>query len=233
MTLLWFTLSASPASASSGEFTRAAANADWTQGSIAGFIAWTGCEKAAPPPNEEPEPPGEGESKTPLPPEMPYCRWTPYATVGPGTEASDCESDGRKLNSLGPEVELLWSEDERQGVGSASFDLPAILLSGVPGQLACLSVIEVAQTDQELPCMPPGEPLPPGWHCPYVHASSFRALASAPLERSPFDVSEPTTIARRQHRHGQCHRQRKRARHRKHHAASCGKRHRHWHNAQN
>lgn len=102
--------------AAGGEFTQAESNAGWTQGSLAGSVTWTGCENAVAPPVEGPENPGEGgKSTTPLAPESPYCGWTPYVTVGPGTGPAECDSAERQLGSLGPEVGLVWSERRKAG----------------------------------------------------------------------------------------------------------------------
>jgi hypothetical protein len=165
--------------ASSGEITRAEAIAEWTQGSVAGSVTWTGCANAVRPPTQSP-----GGPESP-PPEPAYCAWIPYATIGPASSSSDCSAAARQLHGLGEGVSLVWSGGERQGVGSAEFDLTDVSLSGEPEQLLCLSATEYAQTDRTIPCMPPGEPLPPGWHCPYAIASYPVFLAEMMLVTQP------------------------------------------------
>lgn len=168
------------ASASSGVITRAEANSEWTQGSIAGSIAWTGCEHPSPmPPNEPPNPGSEPPGHQPPPPTYVDCTWTPYATVG-ASSAEGCSNAERQLPHLGDQISRVWS-DVRVGIGSASFDLPVIALDGSPFQLLCLSVLEMTHSAQAIPCAPPGEPLPPGWHCPYVEVAYFYPLASSSL----------------------------------------------------
>ena len=181
--------------ASSGEITRAEANAEWTHGSISGSVTWTGCVNAVqpprpPPPPPPPQPPQPLHLGSPSAPELPYCAWIPYATVGPASSSPDCSSADRRLPGLGEGVLLVWSGGERQGPGSTAFDLPSVSLDGAPGQLLCLSLTEIAQTDKTIPCAPPGEPLPPGWHCPYATASHPISLAEALLV-APSEPEEP------------------------------------------
>lgn len=177
------------ASASSGTITRAEANPDWSQGSIAGSVEWTGCEHPSPEPPEEPQPPEEkplsSEEPEDWPPPAPYvdCAWTAYATVGPNS-AEGCSDTERQLPDLGSQVTRVWS-DAGTDIGDATFDLPAVALNGSPFQLLCLSVLETTHSSQTIPCVPPGEPIPPGWHCPYVVVSYYYALAAASLAVAP------------------------------------------------
>jgi hypothetical protein len=182
-------VAAAGAGASSGEFTRAEANADWTLGSIAGSVTWTGCEHSVERPEKPPKPDRE-EPWEKTPPDPPYCVWIPYVTVGHGWQASECESASRQLPQLGNGVGLVWMGEEREGSGSVVFDRGDVTLDGLPGQLVCLSVTETAQTATEIPCAPPGPPVPPGWHCPYVNASYDHALASALLSAPSSNPAE-------------------------------------------
>lgn len=139
-------LLAEGALASSGEIDHAQTNEDWTYAFIAGTVDWTEeCPGSEP---QEPEPP---LSST--------CSWTPYATLGPAT--SDCTSLDRAWPDLGEGIQLVWSGGTRTGVGSASFDLPAVpLQGGDDAPLLCLSAFEVRD---EIDCnlVPPGD----WWDC--------------------------------------------------------------------
>jgi hypothetical protein len=151
-------LLASPAAnalASSGEITRSQANAGWTAGSIAGSAIWGGCKS--------------------LP-----CRWLPYVTVGQGTDPSECSADDRRWPHSDEQVTLAWSGGERSAGGSATFDVPEVPLSGVPGQLACLSLLEIYEERPE--CV-----LEPGVVCPMyiIDVVNYSVLASAPLSAPP------------------------------------------------
>jgi hypothetical protein len=157
----------------SGEVTRATASADWTEGSVAGSYTWIGCANAVTPPAESPFETSES------PP--PYCAWIPYATIGPGVSESECASTDRDWPDLGEDVTVAWWGGEFKGADMAKFKVPGILLDGASGQLLCLSAIEVAQSDETIPCVPPGPPLPQGWHCPYENRAYTHDLAAALL----------------------------------------------------
>ena len=195
------------AAGSSGEFTRAEANADGSLGSIAGSVTWTDCEYQAEYPKEPRGPEGEGEM--PLAP--PYCAWTPYVTIGPGSDASECAATNRWLGQLGDGISLVWSGGETGAPGTMAFDLYAVPLSGTTPQLACLSVVETAETGEEIPCMPPGPPLPLGWHCPFLTARTNHALAVASILAAPIAGTQPATVS---HRRRACPRVRHAPRHR-------------------
>jgi hypothetical protein len=138
-----------------GAITRAEANADWTLGSIAGSVEWTGCETAG-------------------------CDLTVYATVGSGSDASECSSADRQWPDLGEGVSLAWSYGGAgEGSGTAAFEVPDLALDGAPGQLLCLALVEAVSTGETIPCAPPGDPIPPGWHCPYVYEYIQHPLAAA------------------------------------------------------
>ena len=114
------------AAGSSGEFTRAEANADWSLGSIAGSITWTGC--------------GDGLDGG-LVVEPGSCQWLAYATIGPGSDPLECASSERRWPELGEGISVVWPS------GHPSFGVLSLESSGVPlvggaDQLACLSVIE-------------------------------------------------------------------------------------------
>jgi hypothetical protein len=138
-------------------------------GSIAGSVTWTGC----------------GDSiHAGLVVEPGSCEWTPYVTVGPGSDPSECSSAARRLPDLGDEVSLVWS-DETSREGYAAFDLLDVPLSGTPGQLTCLSVIATYAAR------------PSCWDqpviCPQfiVAASEFHALAQAWLGQRVEQPTEP------------------------------------------
>jgi hypothetical protein len=110
------------AQASTGVIKRAEASGDWTQASVSGSVTWTGCRYAS------------GF-------EVFSCTWTPYLTIGPGTRAADCNLTARGI-SPGEGITLAWKGQSHGGVGSQVFDLDGVPLSGAPGQLACLRVLE-------------------------------------------------------------------------------------------
>ncbi len=185
------TLSPASALASTGEITRATASRDWTQGSIAGSVSWTGCVHAVQPPTST----GPGPLPPPEPsPEPPYCGWIPYVTVAPISVSADCAADSRRWPDLGEGVSLAWSGGERLAAGVAQFDLPEVPLDGSPGQLFCLAAIERASSGT-IPCVPPGEPVPPGWHCPYNIISYFIQFDSASIQAPPPDLGLPSEPA--------------------------------------
>jgi hypothetical protein len=151
---------AAPPAPPSSEITRAFASAGWTRGSIAGAITWNGCANAIMPPASSHFPSGEFMSLPLL-----YCAWVPYATIGPGSSESECAAPDRDWPALGEDVALAWWSGKGSAPGLATFDLPAVSLDGVPGQLLCLSAIEIAQVAETLPCTAPEPSLPPGWRC--------------------------------------------------------------------
>lgn len=129
--------------ASSGEITRAEVNPDWTSASIAG-VAVRSNDCVVPPKDPDgPQPPKEPE--TTISPDSPpwACGWIPFATIGPGSSSADCSASGRRLNSIGEDVQLAWVGPELQGPGVAPFDLAALSLArGSAGPLLCLSAVE-------------------------------------------------------------------------------------------
>jgi hypothetical protein len=176
---------ASPTFAASGEISRAEAAPDWMHASIAGSVTWTGCENVLTAPQPPEGPVGEeyeAESGFPWAPESsasPTCAWRAFAALSP---TADCESVARVT---------VWSEGERSDQGTASFDMPDVPLNGQSGQYLCLEVIEVAADGMTIPCVPPGEPVPPGWHCPYATTSFLHLLASAPLFAAGAPSADP------------------------------------------
>lgn len=136
-------LPVSGALASSGEITRAEANGDWTQGSLAGTASWGGCSAPAPPPS--PFPPFGREA-------LPACTWEAFITVGPGSDSAECGDFDRQWPNAGEHVTLAWSSGQHAFAGSATFDLPEVPLSGESGQLACLTVVESYEVWP--PCLP-------------------------------------------------------------------------------
>ncbi|HYP56224.1 MAG TPA: hypothetical protein VEQ41_08005 [Solirubrobacterales bacterium] len=135
---------AAPASAtvSTGSIKRAEVDAGWTAASLAGIVYRPTSCVAPSPPGTGPRPP-----LTPWDPEPPPepavhfspCAWIPYATLG----TAPCSSPDRWLPNPGPGVQVVWSGGEREGAGSAPFDLPSVALAhGAAAQLLCLSAIE-------------------------------------------------------------------------------------------
>jgi hypothetical protein len=117
------------------------------------------------------------------------CGWIPYATVGPGTSQADCSSAGRRLDSLGQGVQLVWEGKEIGGPGSAGYDLQDVQLENGPNSpLLCLSAVEAVA--ESIMCA--AEELPGGATCPpYVVEHVYYQLDSALLE--PPSVEGPTT----------------------------------------
>ncbi len=178
---------ASTASAmeASGEFTRAEANEGWTQGSVAGSVSWEGCEISAHSPDRV---------GTPQPPEFPEgllpdgCRITPYVTVAPGTDPAECSSSDRTWPHSAGTQQLAWEGPTFARAGSATFDVTTVPLPGVPGQLACLSVLELRE---ERPQCSFGL----GVACPMWIAwvPTYRVAAAALLS-GPEPAEEPSTV---------------------------------------
>jgi hypothetical protein len=110
---------------SSGEITRALANADWTVGDIAATVSWNGCAG------------GAGLSD---------CAWIPYATIGPGASESECASPKRDWPGLGEGVRLAFRSGELNGPDTSRHESSMVSLRGVPEQLLCLFAIESAWT---------------------------------------------------------------------------------------
>ena len=156
--------------ASSGEITRAEANASWTLGSIEGSATWNGC------PVEwgewEPFPPYELQMR------REHCRLQAFVTVGPGSEPSDCSAESRKWPHSDEQVTLVWSSEETLGSGSGTFDESEVPLSGATEQLVCLSLLE---TYWERPECPPEQ------ICPQyiLVVQNYSVLASASMSAPP------------------------------------------------
>lgn len=178
---------AASAFGSTGQIVNTWANADWTVGSLVGTVEWTGCAHPAPKPFG---PSGEYVS----------CAWTAYVTAGPGT--SQCLAGDRRLTDLGNGDQLVWQGEKRTGNGSISFEVNDFPLEA--GKLLCLETAEETTDGTEIPCAPPGEPIPPDWHCPYVMTTYFNMLDSLVLEppmRLPQCLCPPTGPHRRRHHH--------------------------------
>lgn len=178
---------AASAFGSTGRIVNTWANADWTVGSLVGTVEWTGCANPAPKPFG---PSGEYVS----------CAWTAYVTAGPGT--AECLSPERRLTDLGPGEQLVWQGERSTGNASVAFEVNNFPLEA--GKLLCLETAEETTDGTEIPCAPPGEPIPPGWHCPYVMTTYFNALDSLVLSRPaplPPCLCPPTRPRRRHHHH--------------------------------
>jgi hypothetical protein len=196
------------ASAATGQITRALATPDWSQPSIAGSVTWTGCELEEPkrPPEKEP-PKEEGEEE--LPPVGPVvigCNWTPFVTIGPGTEASECSAPGRQQpEALGPGIALAWKGSKSSAEGTVGFEISEFPLNGSKNQLVCLSMLE------ELEVVMAAKPL-----TSYGPSMVSRPLASAFLTAEPSrtEPTKPCTCPApsppRKHRHHRRHRHRHR-----------------------
>jgi hypothetical protein len=178
---------------SSGEISRAQVSSDWTTASIAG-VANRINECVEPPEEPEPEGPEPGESSGPMPPIEPespprMCGWIPYATVGPGASQADCSSAGRRLDSLGQDVQLVWAGKEIEGPGSASYDLQDVQLENGPNSpLLCLSAVEAVV--ESVMCE-----VVEGGTCPYAIEHAYYQLDSALLEPPTPSMGNPTAIS--------------------------------------
>lgn len=222
-------LTPSSALAASGSIVRAEASHDWAEASIAGIVYRTvECVELP----EDPEEPSWPE--WPEPPESPYpsepldpveyfslCAWIPYATLGPASDGG-CASRDRRWPNVGEGVQLVWSEGERTGVGSAHFDIPALSLKNeADAPLLCLSVIEADKEGIACAAIYPS-PCPP-----YAIVGRHFQLDSALLEPQPEPAPEPkpdpsTTPpvtkqppaakkrGKRKHRQRRCHRRARR-----------------------
>lgn len=157
------------AAGSSGEFTRAEANADWSLGSVAGSITWTGC--------------GDGLEGG-LVVEPGSCQWLAYATIGPGSDPSECTSGERRWPEVGQGISVVWSSG-LTSLGVLPFESSDVSLMGGADQLACLSVVETYDAR------------PSCWDesviCPQFieNVSALNPLASAELGAPTEPPSEP------------------------------------------
>jgi hypothetical protein len=173
------------AASTSGEITTAMATPDWLHGDFAGSATWGGC--APLPPGKGPKPERQTEAID-LGPEAPTgqaCRWTPYATLGPGSSIEDCSSANRHLQSLGPDVHLVWKGETKWGAGTSSFEATGLSLDGIPGEVFCLAAVEEVPEETKIPCVPPDKPMPIDWHCPYVIRSYDIPLDARLVEVMP------------------------------------------------
>jgi hypothetical protein len=186
---------ATSALATTGQITTALVSPNWLEGDFAGAIEWTACAHPAPKPAPPPEEGGGPVASSSF--EYVDCTWTAYATVGPGSSSEACLSPDRRVNSLGVGVQLVWQGEKRTGAGSASFQANDFPLDGTPGKVLCLATAEETTDGTELPCMPPGPPIPPGWHCPYVMVTYFATLDSRVLElpREPAPTSSSASTS--------------------------------------
>jgi hypothetical protein len=113
---------------SSGQITRALANANWTLGDIAATVSWNECSGNARPSD---------------------CAWIPYLTIGPGASRSECDSPERDLPGLGEDVALAFGGGGFKGPGTLSYESPLVSLRGASDQLACLFAIERTRVAKE------------------------------------------------------------------------------------
>lgn len=193
-------VAAASADGASGRITLASVSSDGTKGSFAGTVEWTGCAHPLPPPFD-----GAGEYVA--------CTWMPYATVGPGSSGEACSSADRQLGGLGSGVQLVWKGEEETGLGAQSFSAADFALDGTAGKVLCLSAAEKGSAGTTIPCAPPGEPIPPGWHCPYREVTFFETLDSRLLVAAapppvcacnpPVQPRQRRAKHRRRHRHRQ------------------------------
>lgn len=138
-------LAPASASAATGAITKALATPDWTSATVAGSVTWAGCELQPPKSPEEPEPPKEEAEEEPPPvgPVITGCSWTPFVTIGPGTDASECSAPGRQQpEALGPGIVLAWKGSTSAAEGTVSFEISDMPLDGSKNQLVCLSLLE-------------------------------------------------------------------------------------------
>jgi hypothetical protein len=102
---------ASPADASTGQFSRAEATPDWTHGSFAGSATWTSCNAG--------------------------CKgWFAVVMVEPSTYTCEAEDWAGPYD---PNVQMLWNSGGQSANGTVSFDQSGVsILTGVYGQRLCL-----------------------------------------------------------------------------------------------
>lgn len=181
----------------SGSITRAEATYDWSQGGVAAVVYRTvECVEMPPLPEPPRYPrlrPVQGTSQEPIEYFSP-CAWIPYATLGP--ESSEgCAAPDRRWPNIGEGVQLVWSDGERTGVGSARFDLPELPLEyGADAPLLCLSVIE-ADAERVACAQVFPSPCPPyaivGRHYQLDSALLEAAQPPAPAVGSPVGAPAP------------------------------------------
>lgn len=159
------------AGASTGHVTRAIANASWTLGSFGGTLKWSGCRPK--------------DSAL----ELIYCGWIPFATVGPGSDPSDCGGPGRDdPDRPGSGVVVIWRGETQTRAGVSAFDLPDVSLGGTAAPLFCLTAIELRH---ERPRCEPAVACPM-----YVAVSNdLEVLSSAKVSaEEPSELSGPPLL---------------------------------------
>lgn len=108
-----------PSTASTGEFTKATADATWSKGKIAGSVTWDGCPLSSP-------------SKCTY--------WKPYVLLQPALPSYSCAWQDAWDSNGDRNIRILWAGNTQTSPGTKlTFDLPeATLFSGVQGQRVCL-----------------------------------------------------------------------------------------------
>ncbi len=154
------------ASASSGKIIRGEANSSWTLASITGSATWGGCEYGGGSPPSLVAPSG--------------CTLQPYVTVG----TSECSASQRQWPHSTEKLALAWSGAEYSSGGSQSFSVSEVPLSGEPGQLACLTLIETYEARPYCQLHPE-----PGVACPMfiIDVQNPVVLDKAPLATAVFE----------------------------------------------
>lgn len=183
-------LSASGASAASGEITKAVASQDWSNASFAGSVEESACKD----PPISPKPPGT----TPWGPEngavYEPCSWRAYLTVAPGSDPDECTASTRRWSSLGPQVVLAWTSGEQRAAATLAFDVSGVTLAGGEPQLACLSLTKTVPEFVACAAVMPIDGSP--YYCPpYVMLKRFYSYDVAMLSTEPPPKENPPTEA--------------------------------------
>jgi hypothetical protein len=180
--------------AATAEISKASISSDGSRITIAGSVTWTGCEIKFP----KPPPPGpeeEGGEESPPPDNGPaHCGWTPFATVGAGSDPAECSLPGRERpEALDSGVTLAWEGSESDNAGTVKFEVADLPINGGSTEVVCLGLIEKAT---DFPYYQVG---------PRLLASALAATepnAGAPtLQASTVGQSGSTKPRHRRHRH--------------------------------
>ena len=124
LAVAWLLASTASVQASTGTITRAYTNAEWTKGSLAGEINFSGCESAHP------------------------CEWLPLAFVQPSLPEYQCW--GEEWISTDHNIRVVWNGGEQPANGIASFNLSNVnILQGVYGQRLCVIVVKTVKMRNE------------------------------------------------------------------------------------
>lgn len=153
----------SQASASSAAISRAYSNPEWTRGSLAASVEWTGCQTGF------------------------ACSWLAVATIQPSLPSYNCTGEEWLEAGSDPNIQSIWSDGGHGANGATSFDLTGVpILPAVHGQRLCVSVVfDYWRRNPVCVIQAPILGLDPEVDCPFEKVIQWEDLASKLLEVEP------------------------------------------------